>query len=368
MSEEFDKEKLNDTDTSSFVPQDTEAQADYEDGMKVVDNPYQTQKKEDDDDKDEAVVVVPKPKKKKMKTVDRVIMIIAIIVFLASLGVILKTVYDVADNKKQTENIAGLVTEPAQEAKEYGDDGMLEKYRSAYNANNDLVGWIVVPNTSINHPVVQAKNNEYYLRRSFYGDYQRRGTVFMDYRDHAKPLCKNTILYGHNFLDSTMFADLEKYKDIEFYKTSPVIQFDTIYEKHKWKIISVFLTNADDKDDNGYTFNYIYPFMTNDNFEAFVDEIKVRSLYFTNVDVNKNDKILTLSTCTRDMDVKGNGETNARFVVVARLVRDGESETVDVSKTIKNDNPRYPQIWYDTHGLPNPYAFAERWFPEGVEY
>ena len=108
--------------------------------------------------------------------------------------------------------------------------------------------------------------------------------------------------------------------------------------------------------------------MTNDNFEALVDEIKVRSLYFTNVDVNKNDKILTLSTCTRDMDVKGNGETNARFVVVARLVRDGESETVDVSKTIKNDNPRYPQIWYDTHGLPNPYAFAERWFPEGVEY
>ena len=310
MSEEFDKEKLNDTDTSSFVPQDAEAQGDYEDGMKVVDNPYQTQKEEDDDDKDEAVAVVPKPKKKKMKTVDRVIMIIAIIVFLASLGVILKTVYDVADNKKQTENIAGLVTEPAQEAKEYGDDGMLEKYRSAYNANNDLVGWIVVPNTSINHPVVQAKNNEYYLRRSFYGDYQRRGTVFMDYRDHAKPLCKNTILYGHNFLDSTMFADLEKYKDIEFYKTSPVIQFDTIYEKHKWKIISVFLTNADDKDDNGY----------------------------------------------------------ARFVVVARLVRDGESETVDVSKTVKNDNPRYPQIWYDTHGLPNPYAFAERWFPEGVEY
>ena len=129
MSEEFDKEKLNDADTSSFVPQDAETQADYEDGMKVVDNPYQTQKKEDDDDKDEAVVVVPKPKKKKMKTVDRVIMIIAIIVFLASLGVILKTVYDVADNKKQTENIAGLVTEPAQEAKEYGDDGILEKYQ-----------------------------------------------------------------------------------------------------------------------------------------------------------------------------------------------------------------------------------------------
>jgi len=375
MSEEFDREKQNNVDiSSSSASDDRETHHAYENGMRVAHNPYQDEKPQEDietdgneDSEQEAVAATPK-KKKKMKTVDKVIMIIAIIVFLISLGVILKTVYDITLNKKQTEDIAGLVSDSVEETREYGDDGILEKYRSAYNANNDLVGWIVVPNTSINHPVVQGKNNEYYLRRSFYGDYQKRGTVFMDYRDHAKPLCKNTILYGHNFLDSTMFADLEKYKDIEFYKTSPVIQFDTIYEKHKWKIVGVFLTNADDKDDNGYTFNYIYPFMTNDNFEAFMDEVKVRSLYFTNVDVNKNDKILTLSTCTRDMDIKGNGETNARFVVIARLVRDGESETVDVSKTVKNDNPRYPQIWYDAHGLSNPYVYADRWFPEGVEY
>ncbi len=374
MSEEFDREKQNNVDVSSSQnADDGEPRYAYEDGMRVAHNPYQDEKPQEDGIAAEhsetaAAPQKSKKKKKKKRTVDKVIMVIAIIVFLISSGVILKTVYDVEYNKKQNEDIAGLVTDSVEETKEYGDDGILEKYRSAYNANNDLVGWIVVPNTSINHPVVQGKNNEYYLRKSFYGEYQKRGTIFMDYRDHAQPLCKNTILYGHNYLDSTMFADLEKYKDIEFYKTSPVIQFDTIYEKHKWKVVAVFLTNADDDDDNGYTFNYIYPFMTDDNFEEFMDEVKMRSLYFTNVDVKKTDKILTLSTCTRDMDIKGNGETNARFVVIARLVRDGESETVDVSKTVKNDNPRYPQIWYDAHGLSNPYAYAERWFPEGVEY
>ncbi len=374
MSEEFDREKQNNVDVSSSQnADDGEPRYAYEDGMRVAHNPYQDEKPQEDGIAAEhsetaAAPQKSKKKKKKKRTVDKVIMVIAIIVFLISSGVILKTVYDVEYNKKQNEDIAGLVTDSVEETKEYGDDGILEKYRSAYNANNDLVGWIVVPNTSINHPVVQGKNNEYYLRKSFYGEYQKRGTIFMDYRDHAQPLCKNTILYGHNYLDSTMFADLEKYKDIEFYKTSPVIQFDTIYEKHKWKVVAVFLTNADDDDDNGYTFNYIYPFMTDDNFEEFMDEVKMRSLYFTNVDVKKTDKILTLSTCTRDMDIKGNGETNARFVVIARLVRDGESETVDVSKTVKNDNPRYPQIWYDAHGLSNPYVYAERWFPEGVEY
>ncbi len=377
MNEEFDREEFDTIDIkSSSSEDDSDTHYRYENGMMVLDNPYQDKKEEPEiqensntpDNSSSLTEEQPTAVKKKMRTVDKVIMIIAIIVFAVSLAVIIKTVTEVGINKRQNKDLASLVDGSEQVTNEYGADGILEKYRSAYNANSDLVGWIVVPNTSINHPVVQSSDNNYYLRRSFYKAYQRRGTIFMDYRDHADTLCKNTILYGHNFLDSTMFADLEKYKDIEFYKTSPVIQFDTIYHKYKWKIISVFYTNAEDKDDNGYTFNYIYPFMTNDNFEDYIQELAIRSLYFTNVDVKKTDKILTLSTCTRDMDIAGNGETNARFVVVARLVRDGESESVDTSKTVKNDSPRYPQVWYDAHGLTNPYVYANRWFPEGVEY
>ena len=144
---------------------------------------------------------------------------------------------------------------------------------------------------------------------------------------------------SHNYLDSTMFSDVEKYKDIEFWKENPVIEFNTIYHDYKWKVIAVFLTHADEKDDNGYVFNYIYPFMSGENYAAYFDEIASRSLYSTGIDVNTDDKILTLSTCTRDMDISTRrGETNARCVLVARLIRDGESEEVDTSLATVNEN------------------------------
>lgn len=216
---------------------------------------------------------------------------------------------------------------------------------------------------------MHGSDNNYYLRRSFYGSYERRGTPFVDYRNTITDgeFDTNTIIYGHNYLDSTMFSDVEKYKDIEFWKENPVIEFNTIYHDYKWKVIAVFLTNADEKDDNGYVFNYIYPFMSGENYAEYFDEIASRSLYSTGIDVNTDDKILTLSTCTRDMDISTRrGETNARCVLVARLIRDGESEEVDTSLATVNENPRYPQIWYDKYKKANPYKNAERWYPKGV--
>ncbi len=352
--------------------------------LKEIPNPYQSAHGADggtdEAPKDEQpadgevhnVSAQPEPKKKgrASRTINRIIMIIAIIVFIITASALIKNYVEIKKNQTDMESLAEQVAQKETEVDntKVGEDGILEKYRSAYNQNNDLVGWIKVPNTTINHPVVKAKNNSQYLRRDFYGAYDKRGTVFMDYRDHADNLCKNTILYGHNFLDSTMFSDLEKYKSIDFYKTAPVIDFNTIYKNYKWKVFAVFMTNADEADDNGYVFNYIYPFMTDDNFDDYIDELAQRSLYFTGVDVRKTDKILTLSTCVRDMDIKGNGQTNARLVVVARLVRSGESESVNTSSVIANDNPRYPQIWYTAHKLDNPYVNAHRWFPEGVEY
>ena len=88
-----------------------------------------------------------------------------------------------------------------------------------------------------------------------------------------------------------MFSDVEKYKDIEFWKENPVIEFNTIYHDYKWKVIAVFLTNADEKDDNGYVFNYIYPFMSGENYAEYFDEIASRSLYSTGIDVNTDDKM-----------------------------------------------------------------------------
>lgn len=343
--------------------------------MKEIDNPYQRsgddyeappepQPSEGGDSTAALYYDEPSTLGKVLRTV---ILIIAIVALLVSSAIIFLHYYESKRNKEKAKELADIVS-VNEDNNAVGADGIFEKYRNLVAENSDFVGWIRVPGTSIDHPVVQARDNAFYLHKGLDKKYDIRGTVFMDYRDHVDELCKNTILYGHNNLDGTMFSDLEKYKDLEFYKQNPVIEFNTIYHNYKWKIISVFFANAEPQDDNDYAINYIYPFMTDDSFEEYYQELLIRSLFFTTVDTVKTDKILTLSTCTRDMDIKGHGETNARFVVVARLVREGESEEVQTAQAIYNPNPKHPQIWYDAHGQDNPYRYAVRWYPEGVEY
>ena len=92
-------------------------------------------------------------------------------------------------------------------------------------------------------------------------------------------------------------------------------------------------------------------------YSAYLNELAQRSLYDTGVDVLPTDKLLTLSTCSHEFE-------DARFVVVARLVRPGESAAVDTSKATENPNPRYPQAYYTAKNLTNPYYDAARWYVE----
>ncbi len=247
-------------------------------------------------------------------------------------------------------------------------EGMQEKYKHLYAVNNDVVGWLTIPNTRTDTPILQATKaqggNDYYLRYNYYHEFTNFGDPFMDYRNNDQELSRNTILYGHNLqgdsLDNGMcFTGVMSYHTLEGYKNAPVITFNTLYKDYKWKVIGAFLTTTKAKDDNGYVFNYIYPDMNDEKFMQYIEQVRERSLFTTDVDVQPDDKVLTLSTCTYELGTS----IDARFVVVARLVRDGESEEVDVSKAALNPNPHYPQAWYDRHGKTNPYKNAERWYP-----
>lgn len=240
--------------------------------------------------------------------------------------------------------------------------GVPAKYNEYYEKNNDFVGWIKIDETNINYPVVQTDNNDYYLNHNFEKKKEARGTIFMDTACNSDTLDKNTVIHGHNWLDKTVFSELTKYSQFEFYKKHPIVEFDTKTDMYKWKIISVFITTGLKEEDNGYVFNYVYPHMQDENYDGYIKELKTRSLYDTGVDVNENDKFLTLSTCTREVDTK-NYRTDCRIVIVARMVRPGEDVTVDVSIAKKNDNPKYPQIWYDQHKKQNPYFKDEKWYP-----
>ncbi len=235
-------------------------------------------------------------------------------------------------------------------------DGMLAKYAQLYSINNDLRGWIKIPGFEIDLPVVQGDEEDYYLKRDIYGKYTSYGVPFFDYRmTNYDTMHVNTVIYGHNMRsDDYIFGMLENYRTIDGFKQAPVIECNTIFGDKTWFVYAVFISNADEKDDNGYFLPYNFIDVSEEKFESYIKEIDKRKLYTTGVDINTSDKILTLSTCCYDFD-------DARLVVVARLKRDGESVSVDTSRAFENPNPKFPQKWYDVNKKANPYAEDVRW-------
>lgn len=219
----------------------------------------------------------------------------------------------------------------------------VRKLRETYK---ELVGWIKIPNTDVHFPVMQspASDPEYYLYRNYKGEDIKYGSIFLDSNGSIEG--SNQILYGHSMLDGRMFYCLLDFADIEVYKKSPVIQYDTYEEAGKWKIVSVFKANT--YYSQGDPFNYLQSeFGSDEEKMNYIYNCMIRSVINTGVDVVDTDRFITLSTCSYEYE-------GFRTVVVARKVRDGESEKVDVAKAQSNKNPLYPDVWYEDNGTEKP--------------
>lgn len=175
------------------------------------------------------------------------------------------------------------------------------------NTNSDTVGWINVSGTNINYPVVQTKDNTYYLTHSFDKTYNKAGWVFMDYRNKMDNINKNTIIYAHSRVNNTMFGSLNKTLKKDWYnnKSNHMIRLSTENINSMWQIFSVYtVPNTND---------YIKTVFNNDDeFLDFINLIKNRSKFDFATDVNISDNIITLSTCYK---------TNERVVVHAKLIK-----------------------------------------------
>jgi sortase B len=183
-------------------------------------------------------------------------------------------------------------------------DKVFEKLLSI---NKDTVGWLTVNNTRIDYPVVKGPDNDYYLKRDYYQNTNRHGWVFMDYRNNASDLDKNTIIYGHNLTNQSMFGTLRYTLNSSWYnKTSnQVITFNTINTNMKWQIFSIYKIPV--------TSDYLTTVFNNDDeYLNFINLIKNRSIYDFKQEVTATDKILTLSTCGKTSD--------ERLVVHAKLI------------------------------------------------
>ncbi len=249
-------------------------------------------------------------------------------------------------------------TEPARD-----DQGRLEKFLPLLEVNNDIKGWITVPNSKIDYPVLQSEKdlllqpgeNETYLYTDYQGNNTKYGSIFIDAHCDITN-CKNIIIHGHHMRDGRMFANLMNYSDLSFYQSAPVITFDTIYEEAQWKVISIFKTNI--MEDQGEPFQYLrYSFADDSDFLNYIYQVRERSLIDIPVDVNENDQLITLSTCSYEFD-------EFRTVVVARKVRPGEDAGVNVSEAVKNPDPLMPDVWYNTYGGSKPQVTT---FEEALE-
>lgn len=241
-------------------------------------------------------------------------------------------------SETETDNL--YILDSSYEAGAKDSEGILLKFSKLLEYNPDIKGWLNIPGTNIDYPVLQAADgSDYYLKRNFEGKKDKNGSLYIDGNSSIKKSCKNIVIHGHN-MNSTgmMFHELLKYKDLSFYKKNPVLTFDTLYKESKWKVIA-FIRVSGDLNAKG-NFNFMQgQFEDDSDFLNFVYQIQVRSSYKCPVDVNEDDKLLMLSTCSYEVN-------NYRSIVVARRLRKGESPEVDVEKAYERSNVLYPDKWY----------------------
>ncbi|MBR4036859.1 MAG: class B sortase [Oscillospiraceae bacterium] len=187
-----------------------------------------------------------------------------------------------------------------------------EKYQSIYEMNNDFVGWIYIPDTPLDYPVVQTKDNpEYYLRRDFDKKYSDYGVPFMDFKCTVDE-SDNIIIYGHNMLNKTMFSAVESYARKAYWQEHPYVGFDTMNGFGTYEVAicaRIDLTNTD------FYYTDTVDFSSEQEFDDYIAKARAHAGYDTGVSLEYGDKLLLLSTCEYQYE-------DGRYIIIAKKISD----------------------------------------------
>ncbi|OLS02320.1 class B sortase [Tissierella creatinophila] len=228
-----------------------------------------------------------------MKIIKRLAILVSVVVLLVSSYRIVSYGYKSVNNKNLYKDISSIYTSRATTS-----DGL----NSLKEINKDIVAWIEIPNTNIDYPVVQGKDNSFYLTHDIKGKKSPHGSIFMDYRNLVGE-DKSLVIYGHHMKDGTMFKDLVKYKDKDFFDKNKEIFVIIDGKKIEYEIVSVLLTKGDSE--------YIdIDFESSNEFLDYIERIKKDSLFYREIPFDGDEKLLTLSTCSYEFD-------NARTAIYA---------------------------------------------------
>ncbi len=193
----------------------------------------------------------------------------------------------------------------------YAESGILYQYDAVYELNNDLAGWLYIEGAGIDYPVMYTPRNEqYYLRKNFEKTYATGGCLFIGKTWSEDS--NQTIIYGHNMHDGSMFGHLHEYKSKEYALEHSIIHFDTLHETREYEVVAAFYGKVYKVDDTGVFRYYRYTDLSTEaKFNEFMRNVRRAAIYDTGVDVQFGDRLLTLSTCSYYTN-------EGRFVVVAR--------------------------------------------------
>lgn len=299
------------------------------------------------------------------EVIRKTIFLMSSTIFMVCLVLIGKYFWENYQNNEKNEIIRLVYQEAEEKQLESGEDfryySLLPAAKALLETNPDVVGWIRIPTqdpekpSPINYPVLQhrdeADGNVYYLDKDLYGNYEKAGSIFMDYRDYFDYVengsrvylnSQNLIIYGHNMHDYSMFGSLKYYiNDAGYYDTHPIIELNSNYRKYKYKIFGMIIVDVDDTTETAFDYWNVLNFDGEEDFYDYVNEVKRRSVRLTDVDVTYGDQLLTLSTCNSTF-------SQGRLVLFARLVRDGE-DLMEGCTSTENPNIKWPNSYYKWH-------------------
>ena len=176
-------------------------------------------------------------------------------------------------------------------------------------AHEDIVGWIRSDDSIINYAIVQGSDNDHYLTHMIDNTYNSAGAIFMDYTNNPDFSDDNTIIYGHNMKDGSMFAYLLNYKDQAFYDQHPSMYLYTIESVYKIDIFAGIIISGDE--------DYLSTsFINNEEKNHYISSLKENSTFDSEIAITQSDRLITLSTCSYDF-------LDARYVLfgVINIVR-----------------------------------------------
>lgn len=258
-------------------------------------------------------------KKKRGMLISNIILVIALIVFCVSGFQLLKIGKGYLDGRSEYDKVRKLAVTEDKDKSENKDgskdkgDGFSVDFQKLLKINPDTIAWIRFPQepSQINYPVVQGKDNSWYLKKTFSANENTLGAIFLNVDNKKDFSDKNSVIYGHRMRDGSMFRHLQDYDTKEFWKSNPYFYIYTV----DGRILKYHIYSAGQVVDTSET--YQTTFGTDAEYQSFLDMTKSSSLYDTGVEVTTDDTIVTLSTCTSASD-------NHRFVV--RGVKEEETK------------------------------------------